>query len=204
MRSQSGSIFNPWLFTGRQFDQESGLYFYRNRYYEPRAGRFITRDPIGIVGGINLYGYVKNNPIDWFDPFGLKPGDPYPTQDTAARDAINDINPTSISEGREYGGWIYQNSDGTYSYTESNSGSRAGTSLGPVPQGVQITGDYHTHGANDPGYDNENFSQTDKIGNDQMNTTGYLGTPSGTIKRYDPSTSQETIIPQSGGCPASN
>ena len=73
MRSQTGSVSNPWLFTGRQFDQESGLYFYRNRYYEPRAGRFITRDPIGIAGGINLYGYVDNNPVNLLDPFGLEP-----------------------------------------------------------------------------------------------------------------------------------
>ena len=71
MRSQTGSVSNPWLFTGRQFDQESGLYFYRNRYYEPRAGRFITRDPAGFIDGANLYTYVKNNPVNLVDPYGL-------------------------------------------------------------------------------------------------------------------------------------
>ena len=62
---------NDWLYTGRQFDPENGLYFYRSRYYDARVGRFTTRDPIGYGGGINLYVYVKNNSINKLDPFGL-------------------------------------------------------------------------------------------------------------------------------------
>ncbi len=71
IRNQSGTAANPWLFTGRQLDPESGLYFYRNRYYDSRVGRFTTRDPIGYAGGINLYAYCSNNPINANDPFGL-------------------------------------------------------------------------------------------------------------------------------------
>ena len=54
------------------FDQESGFYQVRNRYLHPFLGRWLSRDPIGENGGINLYAYVRNNPARWKDPFGLK------------------------------------------------------------------------------------------------------------------------------------
>jgi RHS repeat-associated protein len=110
--SQSGSLEQPFTFTGRELDQmlaqeeitswitystelkpgvqdpqgmkgggrieiktlrqTEALYFYRARYYDPRAGRFLTKDPIGFAGGdVNLYRYVRNNPINRVDPFGL-------------------------------------------------------------------------------------------------------------------------------------
>jgi uncharacterized protein RhaS with RHS repeats len=47
------------------------MYFYRARYYDPKVGRFVTKDPIGFGGGINVYAYVKNNAVNWTDPFGL-------------------------------------------------------------------------------------------------------------------------------------
>ena len=57
-------------------DEETGLYLYRARYYDPVAGRFISKDPIGFAGGdVNLYGYVQNNPINWIDPYGLSAAD---------------------------------------------------------------------------------------------------------------------------------
>jgi RHS repeat-associated protein len=67
------SFLQPYSYTGREWDKETGLYFYRARYYDPMVGRFISKDPIGFAGGdVNLYGYVQNNPINWIDPFGLK------------------------------------------------------------------------------------------------------------------------------------
>ena len=48
-----------------------GLYYYRARYYDPQAGRFTTRDPIGFNGGINQYVYVRNNSVNYIDPNGL-------------------------------------------------------------------------------------------------------------------------------------
>lgn len=64
---------NPTLYgyTGRQLDQESGIYYYRNRYYDPQSGRFMSKDPIGINGGdVNLYRYVGNSPVSLVDPNG--------------------------------------------------------------------------------------------------------------------------------------
>jgi uncharacterized protein RhaS with RHS repeats len=48
------------------------IYRYRSKYYDPRAGRFLTKDPIGFLGGdVNAYRYVQNNVINWIDPDGL-------------------------------------------------------------------------------------------------------------------------------------
>lgn len=60
----------PWRFAGQWEDEESGLYYNRFRYYDSDAGQYLTPDPIGLAGGINPYGYVKN-PLKWIDPLGL-------------------------------------------------------------------------------------------------------------------------------------
>ena len=69
----SGSLTNPFQYTGREFDTETGLYFYRARYYDPQSGRFLSEDPIDFRGGINFYSYVKNNSPNLIDPRGLAP-----------------------------------------------------------------------------------------------------------------------------------
>jgi len=63
---------NRFLFTGREFDTETGLYYYRARYYNASIGRFLQTDPIGYDDGINVYCYCRNSPISWIDPLGLK------------------------------------------------------------------------------------------------------------------------------------
>jgi RHS repeat-associated protein len=66
-----GPIDQPYTYTGKEWDSETGLYYYRARYYDPSSGRFISRDPIGFNGGINQYAYVRNNPLKYIDPRGL-------------------------------------------------------------------------------------------------------------------------------------
>lgn len=65
------AVGNPYLFTGREYDPESGLYYYRNRYYSPELGRFLEPDPLGYTDGMNLYAYVNQNPVNYVDPMGL-------------------------------------------------------------------------------------------------------------------------------------
>jgi len=62
---------NRFLFTGREFDADTGLYYYRARYYNPYIGRFLQTDPAGDAP--NLYSYCRNNPLYWVDHSGLAP-----------------------------------------------------------------------------------------------------------------------------------
>lgn len=70
--NSSGSSLTRYTYTGREFDADAGLYYYRTRFYDPQGGRFISEDPIGLIGGLNQYAYVENQPTNAIDPFGLQ------------------------------------------------------------------------------------------------------------------------------------
>ena len=67
----TGASLTRYTYTGREFDSDTGLYYYRARWYDPQVGRFISEDPIGLAGGINQFAYVGNNPQSAKDPTGL-------------------------------------------------------------------------------------------------------------------------------------
>jgi RHS repeat-associated protein len=88
MVTPNSGFRNSYAYTGREWDPESGLYFYRARYHDPMEGRFISKDPVAILGNIynndynispnqyvnsiiNAYAYTDNNPVNFVDPTGL-------------------------------------------------------------------------------------------------------------------------------------
>jgi RHS repeat-associated protein len=68
---ETGPAWNRgFTYTGRERHYRSGLYYYRFRWYDSQTGRFTTQDPIGFDGGINLYAYCGDDPVNWVDPLG--------------------------------------------------------------------------------------------------------------------------------------
>jgi RHS repeat-associated protein len=64
-------VGNSFRFAGQYYDHETWLHYNYHRYYNPKTGKYLTPDPIGLSGGINLYAYADQNPINEIDPYGL-------------------------------------------------------------------------------------------------------------------------------------
>jgi RHS repeat-associated protein len=66
------TVGNDLRFAGQYYDSETGLHYNYHRYYDPKLGRYLRADPIGLAGGINPYIYSLNNPVNLIDPWGLE------------------------------------------------------------------------------------------------------------------------------------
>ena len=76
IRNGSGTVIptsaygNRFLFQGREYDYTTQLYNFRARWYDTETGRWLSNDPIGISGGLNLYAFCSNDPVNYVDPMG--------------------------------------------------------------------------------------------------------------------------------------
>ena len=91
------AIGNPYMFTARSIDHETGLYYYRARMYNSVIGRFLQTDPTGYADGLNMYNYVANNPLNWVDPYGLCKGSGW-NWFQGGLDFVGIFDPTGISD----------------------------------------------------------------------------------------------------------
>lgn len=157
--------------------------------------------------------HVENTKIDAAKKHPAQTSNTFKSQDAAAKAALGKANPLSIQDNLEYGGLVYRDkTTGEYGYTGPIKGSDQGVNpfSAPVPSGCELVGDFHTHAdysvvdrntgaairTSDPrrdDFNSDNFSSADVkgikgVGSSIPGYKGYLGTPSGTFKVYDPST----------------
>ncbi len=122
--------------------------YYTYRYYDPVTGRWPSRDPIEERGGVNLYGFVGNDGVNWLDYFGLFTGG-YRDPDDAARAAlkISLQNTRNHKDHNEYGGLICSQNCTEFGYTdpEDIGSPTGGTIKGKCPEGWKRKATYHTH-----------------------------------------------------------
>ena len=74
LTASTGTLVNPFQYTARESDSETGLYFFRARYFDQSGGRFLSEDPTKFGGGVNFYPYVDSSPTNDVDPLGLVAG----------------------------------------------------------------------------------------------------------------------------------
>jgi RHS repeat-associated protein len=134
---------NPFRFSTKFTDDDTGLVYYGRRYYSPSQGRFLGRDPKMEKGGLNLYGFVTNNPINSWDYLGMEP-DYHPTTPGETATVLEEVEP---------GQWRYiqyravrladlnnqenGSSDDDLIWVVDNSGNRDGPTRGmPEPGGA--------------------------------------------------------------------
>ncbi|MCW5933047.1 MAG: DUF4329 domain-containing protein [Fimbriimonadia bacterium] len=159
------------------------------RWYDPQVGRFLQQDP---AFSVPVYSYCWNDPVNLVDCFGFKPGDKYKSADAAAKAALRDIGKEPKMMEVEFGGWIYENPDGTFSYTKPVKGTENEVSppKSSLPKNAIIVGGYHNHLAGS--MESEYFSERDRIFAREHGSV-YLLTPTGCMKRYIPGKGDSTF-----------
>jgi RHS repeat-associated protein len=212
---ESSSLTNTMHgFTGQRFDSDSGLYYYKNRYYSPALGRFLQPDPIGLYAGANLYAYVSNNPLTRVDLLGLYLGVYNSESDAvnamlAALAAAAAANPSIehdavIAQGQYNGQWYVSdilNGDGT-----TSDFNKAVTSLATQVPFLKPASDAgHTH------TDNGSWwvaSQADmNVANNNNIPEYYIGGPDHAVYKWqkgDQVTTQAVKNPQPGQSATAN
>ncbi|HUU01400.1 MAG TPA: RHS repeat-associated core domain-containing protein [Myxococcota bacterium] len=176
--------FQPFGFAGGIWDIDTELVRFGARDFNPLFGRWTIKDPVLFSGrSANLYGYSENDPVNWIDLIGLKPGDPFDSLREAAEDALENFG----GEKSESCGYFYKMESGEYSYTGEPSGLDDACSY-PEPPG-SACGEWHSHGtASDyPAY--EFFSWKDKeisdyFFNKNNDWRSVLITPSQQLREY--------------------
>lgn len=139
-------------YTGQRFDSDTGLYYYKMRYYSTAMGRFLQPDPIGYAGGSNLYAYVGNAPMSNFDPLGLAPKFSG-VVNAAWHWAFDPSSKNVIKSGtadREFGGAIYSVKENcqtkfTYSDTPKVGGATGEVGMADL-DAPNVVAFVHTHG----------------------------------------------------------
>ena len=204
--AKTGTFDNPIRYSGEYYDDESGLIYLRNRYYDPSLRRFISEDPhwntgnmiygddpenkipniAAILQSSNLYAYCINNPVNYADPFGSVAYEKFATVKEAVADwvwnykGITDYTLLELSSILYT--WHDENGKLCYSYTYANVGDfhevDPFVALAWVPEDVIAIGMIHSHP------NNEGISESDIRVAENSNLDSYVVAPSGMVMRY--------------------
>ena len=184
VNTDTSNLF-AYRFSTKPRDKETGLYYYGYRYYDPKSGRWPSRDLIWENGGVNLYGN-SNDFVNAVDLLGWIPcSSPNSCGEAGANEATE---LTKKNDGIEYCGSICCNS-GKYTRTEAKKGRKGGcdsTIVSPCPEGSKEVGIFHSHPTNsDFSYPDYESTPTDG--------SNYLGRPDG-VRRIDKTRDKETGV----------
>lgn len=124
--------------------EHAGTHYRRNRYYDPESGKFTQEDPIGLAGGVNLYGFAGGDPVNFSDPFGLCPPEDDNTADCAAGTSGWYAHRIATGEGNrilnEVGGALASCGESISCMTSLIPGTVIGAAAGRVAQALGLAG----------------------------------------------------------------
>lgn len=205
MHNYTGTTLNSYQYKyqGQEL-QETGFYSFKWRNYMPDVGRFFNVDPLTEEYPTwSPYVFSGNRVIDAREIEGLEPHVLFGTQDKAARNFGKQYNGKSILNKREYSAFIYSidvDNKTYYAYNTPAKGNQHGIPKNKLnkytPKGGKIVAYIHTHGNDDPEYDDENFSgEVGKQGGDigyaeEQKLGAYLVTPGGVLEYFDVNTGE--------------
>ena len=200
------SAETPFRYNGQYYDEETGLYYLRNRYYDSSTGRFTQEDPA--MDGLNWYVYCNNDPVNFVDRSGLKPGDIFDTLDEAALDAGGYYVTITIENDEEMCGLFYQNADGKFTYYDVENEADNKTlgfkvswnwSNDPTKNPIAFIHSHVFHDINNPNNEFSTPGNTTGPGDDVTFAVNngipiFVAAPTGEVKKYDPSTNITSFV----------
>jgi RHS repeat-associated protein len=131
-------------YTGQYWLAEPSLLYYKNRFYDPKLGRFLQTDPIGYGAGMNMYAYVGGDPVNATDPWGLNPK----TENPKPPNCVGDLCTTTGSRIPSPGGFICASCSGTSSLALTGAAERQGDSW--IVPGVYLISEYDVNNLSTP------------------------------------------------------
>jgi RHS repeat-associated protein len=178
--NSNSSVVSNFRFPGQYFDQETGLHYNYHRYYDPGTGRYLRADPIGQTGGLNLYLYDTNNPINLIDILGLRidMGN-YVVKNQNVRDNLVSLNQEIVNSGIPDDNFVLKVTGGDR-FRDPEGIIRSSTTNEPVPNSSQTSPHLIERGAR--AIDLQVIGVDDDIFDKALKKTEFL--PANTLRDY--------------------